>query len=142
MCPNSYYRTRYHRVRGFSLLEMMVAMAILGMSLLALYQAVAGASQATRIDEKYLYAVELARSLLADHPQAPANALSGSTEGGFDWQVSSQPAPAITALGEQPAPLATTDKQVLQQIEVQVGWQDGERQRQVRLVSVVPGAAP
>ena len=53
------------RGKGFSLLEMVVAISILGLTLGALYQAVSGATRNVRTDEKYAYGVELARSLLA-----------------------------------------------------------------------------
>ena len=56
---------RAERSRGFSLLEMLVAMSILAMSLGALYQAVSGATRNVRSDERYAYAIELARSLIA-----------------------------------------------------------------------------
>ena len=51
------------RASGFSLLEMIVAMAILGLALGALYQAASGATRNVRSDEKYAYGVELARTL-------------------------------------------------------------------------------
>ena len=58
---------RARRCGGFSLLEMVVAIAILALALAALYQAAGGATRNVRSDEKYAYGVELARSL----PLAP-----------------------------------------------------------------------
>ena len=63
---------RVTRAGGFSLLEMLVAISILALALGALYQAAAGATRNVRIDEKYAYSVELARSLLAEHARVPA----------------------------------------------------------------------
>src|SRR6056297_2996658 len=81
--------------RGFSLLEMVVAIAILGLALGALYQAASGATRNVRIDERYAYAVELARSLLADSSIVPADGEQrrGETAGGFVWRVDAQPLP-------------------------------------------------
>lgn len=125
---------RARSTRGFSLLEMLVAMAILGLSLGALYQATSGATRNVRMDEKYAYGVELARSLLADNAQVPAagHSARGETAGGFLWHVQARPARAGT--GSLPAG-------ALQDIEVSVSWTDGSRSRQVLLHSVVAGVA-
>src|SRR5690606_40398158 len=56
------------RAAGFSLIEALVAMVILALSLGALYQAAAGATRNVRVDERYTYAVQIAQSLLAEHP--------------------------------------------------------------------------
>lgn len=121
------------RSRGFSLLEMVVAVAILGMSLGALYQAAGGATRTVAIDEKTAYAVELARSLLANYAVVPLAGMNetGETAGGFAWEVISEPA----ALAVD-SPLA---EGLLQQISVVVSWRDGGRDRTVALQSVVAG---
>ncbi|MFV0478779.1 MAG: type II secretion system protein [Parahaliea sp.] len=118
--------------RGFSLLEMLVAISILGLSLGVLYQAVGGATRNVRTDERYAYAVELARSLIADSVQVPVGgrSLSGETEGGFRWQAQTRPLELSDSL---------LQKGQLQAIEVVVSWRDGNRDRQVVLNSVVEG---
>ncbi|TXS91325.1 prepilin-type N-terminal cleavage/methylation domain-containing protein [Parahaliea maris] len=123
---------RPHRQRGFSLLEMVVAIAVLGVSLGALYQAAGGASRNIRTDEKYAFGVELAQSLLADVAQVPVSGFrdGGATEGGFLWEVVATPLPQI----EKGLPAG-----VLQDVEVVVAWQDGRHRREVRLNSVVEG---
>ena len=62
----------------------MVAIAILGIALGGLYSAASGATRNVRADERYAYAVELGRSLLADHNQIPRSGVrdSGVTAGG------------------------------------------------------------
>ncbi|MAC35446.1 MAG: general secretion pathway protein GspI [Haliea sp.] len=126
-------RPANNKQRGFSLLEMLVAMAILGLALGVLYQAVSGATRNVRTDERYAYGVELARSLLAQYAVVPRSGLvrSGETEGGFLWRVESRPRAA--ARGAQIPPGA------LQDIAVEVSWTDGSRSRRVRLDSVVEG---
>ena len=120
--------------RGFSLLETVVAIAILGIALGGLYSAASGATRNVRADERYAYAVELGRSLLADHNQIPRSGVrdSGVTAGGFNWQVSSRPAP----LGR-----SGLDPGALQEIQVTVSWADGLKDRSIRLDSVVEGVA-
>lgn len=126
---------RARSAAGFSLLEMLVAMAILGLSLGALYQATSGATRNVRMDEKYAYGVELARSLLADHAVVPAagSGATGETAGGFLWRVQARP----TRSG-----VGSLEPGALQDIEVSVSWTDGSNARQVVLHSVVAGVAP
>lgn len=120
------------RSAGFSLLEMVVAISILALALAAMYQAASGATRNVRTDEKYAYGVELARSLLAANVRVPLSGVSnqGETSGGFRWQVQSRP----VDFGRSPLPVGS-----LQEIEVAVSWDDGRKQRQVVLNSVVEG---
>jgi general secretion pathway protein I len=119
---------------GFSLLEMIVALSILALTLGALYQATAGATRNIRVDEKYAYGVELARSLLADHGRVPATgkSASGETGGGFSWYVKTNP------LSFERRSRSDT---LLHEIEVGVNWIDGGKRREVLLHSVVEGYA-
>ena len=118
--------------RGFSLLEAMVAISILGIALGGLYSAASGATRNVRADERYAFAVELGRSLLADNVQVPRSGINntGVTAGGFKWTVATRPAP----LGR-----SGLDQGALQEIEVIVRWADGLRDRSIRLDSVVEG---
>ncbi|MBB6521007.1 type IV pilus modification PilV family protein [Pseudoteredinibacter isoporae] len=120
--------------QGFSLLEMLVAIAVLGFSLGALYQAVAGASRNVHLDEQYTYASVLAESLLANYQVVPIGGVqeSGETEGGYAWQVITQPTP-----GDYPENMELGS---LQNIEVTVSWNDGEKERQFQLDSIVLGS--
>ncbi|EAQ98321.2 prepilin-type N-terminal cleavage/methylation domain protein [Congregibacter litoralis KT71] len=121
------------RQQGFSLLEMVVAVAILGLALGALYQSVGGATRNVRADQRYAYAVELGRSLIADNSVVPLEGLqkTGETSGGFVWEVVASPLERArgSALGGGR----------LQLIDVRVSWPDGSRQRQITLSSVVAG---
>lgn len=119
-----------HRQGGFSLLEMVVAIAILALSLGALYQGVSGATRNVRSAEKYAYGVELARSLLADNALIASSGAnkSGETEGGFKWAVQSSPVNA---------PNSRLPQGALHKLEVSVSWQDGMKRRQFALHSVV-----
>ena len=124
---------RPRRQRGFSLLEMVVAVAILGLALGALYQAASGATRNVRADERYAYAVELGRSLLALNSRVPAGGLTdrGETAGGFRWAVRAQP---VSRPRDSQVPPG-----LLQRIDVTVAWRDGLRERSIELASVVEG---
>ena len=132
------FLSRSHRARpsaGFSLLEMMVAISILALALGALYQAAGGATRNVRVDEKYAYGVELARSLLADNGGVPASGvnITGETVDGFDWSVTTRP--TVAGRPSDAAP-------VLHEIEVRVNWRDGGKRREIVLNSVVEGYIP
>jgi general secretion pathway protein I len=111
---------------------MVVAVAILALALGALYQAASGATRNVRADERYAYAVELARSLLASNARVPRGGVnaSGATASEFNWQVSTRQ----IDLGRTPLASAS-----LHDIEVAVRWRDGGRSREVVLNSVVEG---
>ncbi len=117
---------------GFSLLEMVVAIAILALALAAIYQAASGATRNVRTDEKYAYSVELARSLLADNARVPLSGRQdqGETAGGFRWRVQTRP------LDLQRSSLVQGS---LHEIQVGVSWIDGRKEREVVLHSVVEG---
>ena len=108
-------------------------MAILGLALGALYQAASGATRNVRADQRYAYAVELARSLLADSSAVPPGGLSrrGETAGGFRWEVQAQP------IARRPG--SALDGGGLQRLTINVAWPDGQRLRSVELHSVVAG---
>lgn len=121
-----------YRQSGLSLLEMLVALAILGISLGALYQATGGASRIVQTSERYAYAVTLAESLLAEYAVVPEAGmeLSGETDSGYRWHVLAVPLP-----DDNDPPLAR-----LMDIQVSVGWGE-DRQREFVLQSVVAGVA-
>lgn len=124
--------TPRRRSGGFSLLEMMVAIAILALALGSLYQAASGATRNVRTGERYAYGVELARSLVANNAIVPERGLnsSGETGSGYNWQVVSTP-----RQGGRGNRLESR----LQDLEVSVSWYDGSKKRSVVLYSVVEG---
>ena len=130
-----HFTARPRSQNGFSRLEMVVAIAILAMALGALYQAASGATRNVRSDERYTYAVELARSLLALDGKVPISGLSSNGEVGkdFRWQVQARPLNFRRTRIEQGT---------LQEIEVRVDWLEGVKRRQVVLNSVVEGVQP
>ena len=117
---------------GFSLLEILVALSILSMALGVLYQATSGATRNVRNDERYVFGVELARSLLVEYGQVPSEGGSweGETDGDFFWKVTAVPV-------EIPVEILLPG--TIQSIDIVVGWNDGLRERKFELSSVVEG---
>lgn len=120
---------------GFSLLELLVAFAILAVALGLLYRAAGGSARNVGETERHVHAVALAESLLASYDAVPAGGLSGQGESaGFSWQVSTAPYP--TALN---GPNITP----LHQLNVLVAWGGGaDKPRQLELSTVLPQQAP
>jgi len=114
--------------RGFSLLELLVALAIMSLSLGVLYRAVGGGVRTVGEMTAYKRAVAIGESLLAARETIPAAGIneSGAWEG-FTWALVSSPFEA--AAPNQPA---------VHRVQVDVGWGDGLRQRSLSLASLRP----
>ena len=122
--------------RGFSLIEMLVALVVLSLSLGALYQAAMGATRNVRVAAEYVDAVMLAESMLADHSYVvEENYGASGSFGRFDWQVSSWPAEYDDGLEPEQRAVAP---QALQYLEVVVSWPGANRPRTLDLLTVVP----
>src|SRR5216683_578400 len=133
LCP----RRDYTDAAGFTLLEVVVALAIAALSLVMLFQTGSGglfaADTAARIDE----AIERAQSHLAAFGRAGAAAPGQSTGddgGGYQWQmratpIARQPAAAPIDTGRQPV----GPRLVLYEIEVTISWRGASQHRSVVL---------
>ena len=122
--------------RGFSLIEMLVALVVLSLSLSVLYQAAMGATRNVRVAAGYGQAVMLAESMLAEHSYITEE--NFSTSGQFEqyeWSVSAWPAPYLPATDSDAAALVPLPLQYLQVI---VTWPGGNAPRSVDLLTVVP----
>ena len=111
--------------RGFSLVEMLVAMAALAVALGALYQAASGATRNARLATDYAAATTMAESMLDElmARRLPIGASSSEQLGIFDGQGWVEP-----VIGREDAGIAW--------MHVAVRWQDGARERSVHLQSV------
>jgi general secretion pathway protein I len=120
--------------QGFSLLELLVAFAIMAMSVGLHYRAAGGSVRSVGDAERHEYAVALAESLLASYDVIPAEGANSSGESaGLRWEVRTQPYP--TTVTEPNAAL-------LHQLSVQVSWGDASQSRQVQLVTLLPQQLP
>ena len=122
-------------VRGFSLLEMLVALVILSLSLGALYQGATRAIQNTLVADQYTRAVMLAESMIAtsNYVAAERASISGEFEI-YTWEAKSWPAD-ISDNDEADAPV---NVQPLQYLSVTVTWPGRKSDRQLELLTVVP----
>jgi general secretion pathway protein I len=101
--------------RGFTLMEILISLAILAVALAAVMQAFSGGLRAASASERQATAILLARSLLErvgrDVPLAPGEQ-SGVTEDGYRWLVRMQPAQIIDPERVADSPVLPYDVQV------------------------------
>lgn len=124
--------------RGFSLLELLVAFAIMAMSLGLLYRVAGGSARNTTDAVHNQQAAWLAESLLASRSSVRADGWNEDGESaGYQWQVRSEPykkdvANNVTSL--QAVPLHT--------IRLRITWAGGSRPGLLELVTLLPERKP
>jgi general secretion pathway protein I len=118
------------RSRGFSLLEVLVAFAILALSLGTLLLVFSTGLRNTALAGDYTQAVSLAESKLAEvaaqRPLAPEEA-EGTADERFRWRLSVTARPPPEGLSEP------VDGLRAYQLKITVSWGEGPRERRVSL---------
>lgn len=117
---------------GFSLLEVLVAFAIMAMSLGLLYRASGGTVQQINVSDAHQRANLLAESLMASRDAVPAGGWTDSgRNSGFQWRVASTPYPTSA---QSSAPHAVK----LHKVDFWVSWEDDARTRTMTWSTLLP----
>lgn len=135
---------------GFSLLEVLVALAVMSMSLAVLYATVAGVVRSAGEAERHAHALALANSLLALYETIPQGGVDrrGEHEVGGEplrWRLAASPLHPAAVAGRSSGTPAMSDARMidsrrpdwpLYRTEVWVRWKWGARERELHLVTL------
>lgn len=124
-------RRRGSRAAGFTLIEVLVALAILGLALAAIYETFAHGLRNDSVGRRYIAATVLAEGRLAalgtERGIRPGR-WGGETPDGYRWAVAVRP--TVEAGAGPPG------RPRLYEVEVRVLWDQAGRSREVRLTSL------
>lgn len=119
---------------GFSLVEMLVALAVMGLALSVLYQSAAGSTRGSVVSSELSQALALAESTLEDFSsQLTIGKQEQGQFGGFRWQAT---ASSIDSLRSQTPDAAGESPALLALVTVTVSWPSGSGSREVVLTTI------
>jgi general secretion pathway protein I len=131
------------RNRGFTLIEIVVAMAILGVGLIVIIELFSGGLRLGRISEEYTQAVGLARMKLEEiflAEQLKEGSEQGEFNKDFRWQV------GVKKVDLLPVEKGLEFKPPVEfyQIKVNIIWKSGSKERSTEIESfrTIPFQAP
>lgn len=118
--------------RGLSLLELLVAFAIMAIALGMLYKASGSSALSVGESERYQRAVSLAESLLAARDAIPPEGWNEAGQSaGFSWQVRSHPYATPASQGKLEVP-------ILHALDMAVVWSERGLTRRLELHTLRP----
>jgi general secretion pathway protein I len=120
--------------RGLTLLELLVAFAIMALSLGMIYRVSGGGARSVVDMERYQGAIALAESLQSLRDAVPEQGWNqAGVSAGYNWTISS--APYATAINGPNVPR-------LHEVRIVIAWADADRKRQLELNTLRPQRKP
>lgn len=124
---------------GFTLLEVLVAMAILGIGLCVLLELFSGGLRSAKVSEEYVRATWYGKGKM-EEVLSSMDLVEGVTEGAFDSEISwtlevkkaNPTLPTIEPTEEEAESLPID----LYQVVLKISWPSGAKQRQLELESL------
>jgi len=119
--------------RGFTLIEVLVAVIVLTVCLVVVMELFSGGLRSGRVSEGYVHAIYHAREKMEDiltDPELAPGSDSGEFADGSSWKVE------ITAIEEEKDRPFPGKAYGLFQIDLKVSWRDGSRQRHFSLSTI------
>ncbi len=117
------------RQRGMTLLEILVALAIMAISLGMIYRATGSNARSVGDLDRYQYAVQLAQSIMESRDSVYESGWNESGDSnGYQWQV--QSAPYKTDVPDAP------NVPPLHEVHITVHWSEGDKQRAFDLTTL------
>jgi general secretion pathway protein I len=113
--------------RGFTLLEVLIAMMILTISIVVIFQLFSGGLRSAKLSDGYTRAIFHARAKM-EATLLAETLMEGETEGiieeDYRWRLSIAP-----IVSEEGSEILTKSLETLFQLTVDIIWTDGERER-------------
>jgi general secretion pathway protein I len=132
---------RVHRANGFTLLEVVIALAIAGLALVGLFRAGSGGLFAVDTAARAEEAVQRAQSHLAAvgrDASMTEGEFTGEDGGGYRWRLRVRPLTVRQAPGQNGISLAST---TLYEVDVAISWPAHSGERSVVLKTLRLGSA-
>ena len=109
---------------GFALIEILVAVSILAISLVVIFQLFSGGLKSRKLSEQYTRGVFHAREKMAETlltPDLSEGETQGEFEDGYEWQMTITPVPSEEDEEKMSVGLLN--------IRVRIVWHEGERKK-------------
>jgi len=109
---------------GFALIEILVAVSILAISLVVIFQLFSGGLKSRKLSEEYARGVFHAREKMAEtllNPDLSEGETEGEFEDGYEWQMTITPIPSE----EDEEKLSVG----LLNIRIRITWHEGEKKK-------------
>lgn len=119
---------------GFSLIELIVALAVLGIVVLSLFELFAQIRQINRSANNFTTATQLAQQSIELYRNTPYANINLGTQ---DLAASLTPYPALKSPRTATATVSQIDINGLKQVDVQITYQDRSGPKQIQLSTIV-----